>query len=207
MNKSRYFNSVWRFTICVDSPTYGWVYGFVGWLMEGSFFWHLTAYLKHLSLLQGYFSLCAQKLKNRMKLWIRVPRMLKRFRNGPKTEKMESNEYTDTNKLTVTSFTNTNGNALIFQVCALVKHNTKNVSIWNFVNWSRTKHLIQSHVLMPQCLVYNDQMYIWPSLSFSGHTTATIEIYVKDRRHSALLSVEIVIAVGSFTTVLFVSPS
>ena len=24
--------------ICVDSPTYGWVYGFVDWLMDGSFF-------------------------------------------------------------------------------------------------------------------------------------------------------------------------
>ena len=55
MNKLRYFNSVWRFEICVDSPTYGWVYGFVGWLMDGSFFWHLTAYLNHLSPLQGYF--------------------------------------------------------------------------------------------------------------------------------------------------------
>ena len=53
--KLRYFNSVWTFEICVDSPTYGWVYGFVGWLMDGSFFWHLTAYLNRLSSLQGYF--------------------------------------------------------------------------------------------------------------------------------------------------------
>ena len=29
----------------VDSPTYGWVYGFVGWLMDGSFFWHFDIWL------------------------------------------------------------------------------------------------------------------------------------------------------------------
>ena len=43
-----YFRFCDRFTISVDSSTYGWVYGFVGWLMEGSFFWHLML-LKHLN--------------------------------------------------------------------------------------------------------------------------------------------------------------
>ena len=27
-----FFNSVWRFQICGDSPTHGWVYGFGGWV-------------------------------------------------------------------------------------------------------------------------------------------------------------------------------
>ena len=26
-------------------PTYGWVCGFVGWLMDGSFFWHFDIWL------------------------------------------------------------------------------------------------------------------------------------------------------------------
>ena len=35
LNESRYFNSVWRFEICGESATYGWVYGLVGgWISE-----------------------------------------------------------------------------------------------------------------------------------------------------------------------------
>ena len=79
--KLRYFNSVWRFEICVDSPTYGWVYGFVGWLMYGSFFWHLTAYLNRLSPLQGYFLSGSQERKrctflgpkHKSAIWDRTP--------------------------------------------------------------------------------------------------------------------------------------
>ena len=33
LNELRYFNSVWRFEICRDSSTYGWMYGLVsGWV-------------------------------------------------------------------------------------------------------------------------------------------------------------------------------
>ena len=35
LNKSRYFNSVWRFEICGGSPTYGWVYSVMGGCLYG----------------------------------------------------------------------------------------------------------------------------------------------------------------------------
>ena len=58
--------------------------------------------------------ICAQKLDNRVKFRIMVPRMLERFGST----KRESMEYTDTNKPVVATPVNTNENALVFHVCA-----------------------------------------------------------------------------------------
>ena len=53
---------------------------FVGWLMDGFFFWHFDIwlpYLNHLSLLQGYFWHFHEELKcdikylNYMKIWLK----------------------------------------------------------------------------------------------------------------------------------------
>ena len=109
-------------------------------------------------------SLCAQKLKNRLKLWIRVE--LERFRND-----LQQDKWNPMNILTRSSqqlhHLQTPMEMLLSSKCVrYVKHNTKNVSIWKFVNWSRTKHLVQSHVLMPQCKAVLKRNVYWPNAIF-----------------------------------------
>ena len=41
--------------ICGDTLTYGWVYGWLGVLIDGSFFWHFDFLLKPPQPITGYF--------------------------------------------------------------------------------------------------------------------------------------------------------
>ena len=50
-NRNNQFNSEYLWFVETPSP----MGGYMGVLMDGSFFWHLTSYLNHLSPLQGYF--------------------------------------------------------------------------------------------------------------------------------------------------------